>query len=60
VHIKCREHLRLSLFVEQYNTNGDEFLNQIIRVPGDETLVSFVIAETKEQSKKQIHIQQTS
>jgi hypothetical protein len=30
----------------------DEFLNHIIRVTGDETRVSFVNVETKEQSKK--------
>jgi hypothetical protein len=34
---------------------GDEFLNHIVRVTGDETWVSFVNAETKEQSKQWMH-----
>jgi hypothetical protein len=39
-------------FSEQYHKNGDEFLNHIIQITGDETCVSFVNAGTKEQSKK--------
>jgi hypothetical protein len=38
-------------FLEQYHKDGDGFLNHIIPVTGDETCVSFVNAETKEQSK---------
>jgi hypothetical protein len=36
-------------FFEQYHKDGDEFLNHVIRVTGDETWVSFVNVETKEQ-----------
>jgi hypothetical protein len=36
-------------FLEPYDKCGDEFLNHIVRVTGDETCVSFVDAETKEQ-----------
>jgi hypothetical protein len=39
-------------FLEQYHKNGDEFLNHIVRVTGDETWVSFVNVETKEHSKQ--------
>jgi hypothetical protein len=42
-------------FIELYHKYGDEFLNHIIRVTGDETLVSFVNVETKEQSKQWMH-----
>jgi hypothetical protein len=34
---------------------ADQFLNHIVRVRGDETWVSFVNAETKEQSKQWMH-----
>jgi hypothetical protein len=37
-------------FFEQCHKDGDEFLNPIVRVTGDETWVSFVNVETKEQS----------
>jgi hypothetical protein len=37
--------------LERYHKVGDEFLNHIIRVIGDETWVSLVNVETKEQSK---------
>jgi hypothetical protein len=36
--------------------DGDRFLNHIIQVTGDETWVSFVSVETKEQSKHWMHI----
>jgi hypothetical protein len=36
-------------FLEQYHID-EEFLNHIIQVIGDETWVSFVNVETKEQS----------
>jgi hypothetical protein len=39
-------------FLEQYHKDGHEFLNNIIRVTGDETWVSLVNAEPKEQSKQ--------
>jgi hypothetical protein len=38
-----------SRFLEQYHIDGDEFLSQV-QVTGDETWVSFVNVETKEQS----------
>jgi hypothetical protein len=34
-------------FVEQYHKDGYEFLRHIIRVTGNETLVSFVSVETR-------------
>jgi hypothetical protein len=37
--------------LERYHKDGDDFLNRIVRVTGDETWVSFVNVETKEQSK---------
>jgi hypothetical protein len=37
-------------FLERYHKDDDEFLNHIVRVTGDETWVSFVNVETKEQS----------
>jgi hypothetical protein len=37
---------------EQYHKDGDEFLNHTVWVTGDETQVSFVNAETKQQSKQ--------
>jgi hypothetical protein len=39
-------------FIERYHKDGDEFLNHILWVTGDETWVSFVNDETKEQSKQ--------
>jgi hypothetical protein len=36
------------LFLERCHKDGDEFLNHIVRVTGDETWVSFVNVETKE------------
>jgi hypothetical protein len=39
-------------FLERYHKDGDEFLNHIVRVIDDETWVSFLNAETKEQSKQ--------
>jgi hypothetical protein len=41
-------------FLEQYHKNGDEFPNHIVQVT-DETWVSFVNVETKEQSKQWLH-----
>jgi hypothetical protein len=39
-------------FLERYHKDGNEFLNHIVRVTGDETWVSFVNVKTKEQSKQ--------
>jgi hypothetical protein len=36
-------------FLERYNKDGDEFLNHIIQVTDDETWISFMNVETKEQ-----------
>jgi hypothetical protein len=43
------------LFLERYHKDGDEFLNHVVGVTGDETWVSFVNAETEEQSKQWMH-----
>jgi hypothetical protein len=37
-------------FLERCHKDGDEFLSHIVPVTGDETWVSFVNVETKEQS----------
>jgi hypothetical protein len=42
-------------FLERYYKGGEEFLNRIVRVTGDETWVSFGDVETKEQSKQWMH-----
>jgi hypothetical protein len=42
-------------FLEQYHKDGNEFLDHIVRITGDETWVSFVNAETQEQSQYCIH-----
>jgi hypothetical protein len=42
-------------YLERYHKDGDEFLSHIAQVTGDETWVSFVNAETKEQSKQWMH-----
>jgi hypothetical protein len=39
-------------FLERYHKDGDEFLDHVVRVTGDETWDLFVNAETKEQSKQ--------
>jgi hypothetical protein len=36
-------------FLEQYHKDGHEFLNYVIRITGNETWVSTVNVETKEQ-----------
>jgi hypothetical protein len=41
-------------FLRQYHKYSDEFLNHILRVTGDETWVSPVNVETKEQLKQWI------
>jgi hypothetical protein len=42
-------------FLEEYHKDGSEFLNHILQVTSDETWVSFVNVETKEQSKQWMH-----
>jgi hypothetical protein len=42
-------------FLERYHKDGDEFLSHIVQVTGDETWVSSVNVETKEQSKLWLH-----
>jgi hypothetical protein len=42
-------------FFERYHKDGDKFLDHIVGVTGDETWVSFVNVETKEQSKQSMH-----
>jgi hypothetical protein len=42
-------------FLERYHKDGFEFLSHIVRVTDDETWVSFVNVETKEQSKQRMH-----
>jgi hypothetical protein len=44
----------------QYHKDGDEFFNNIVWATGDETWVTFVNVETKEQSKQWMHVHQTS
>jgi hypothetical protein len=39
----------------RYHKDGDAFLSHIVQVTGDETFVSFVNVETKEQSKQWVH-----
>jgi hypothetical protein len=36
-------------FLQPYHKDGNEFFYNIVRVTGDETWVSFVNVETKEQ-----------
>jgi hypothetical protein len=45
-----------STFLQRHHKDGDEFLDHIARVTGDETWVSFVNFETKELSKQYMHI----
>jgi hypothetical protein len=42
-------------FLDRYHKDGDEFLNCIVRVTGDENWGSFVNVETKQQSKQWMH-----
>jgi spore coat polysaccharide biosynthesis protein SpsF (cytidylyltransferase family) len=41
--------------LERYHKYGDESLNYVVRVTGDETWVSFVNVETQEHSKQWMH-----
>jgi hypothetical protein len=40
---------------QRYHKDSDEFLSHVVRITGDETWVSFVNVETKEQSKQWMH-----
>jgi hypothetical protein len=42
-------------FLERYHKDGNESLNHILWVTGDEILVSLVSVETKEQPKQWMH-----
>jgi hypothetical protein len=42
-------------FLQLYHKNCYEIFSQIVRVTGDETCVSFVNVENKEQSKQWVH-----
>jgi hypothetical protein len=56
VGTKHRKWLRLLLrILERYHKDCDEFLIHIVRITGDETWVSFLNVETKEQSKQWTH-----
>jgi hypothetical protein len=39
-------------FLERYHKDGDEFLNHIVAISGDETWGSVMDTETEEQSKQ--------
>jgi hypothetical protein len=41
--------------LERHRKDGDEFLSHLVRVTSDETWVSFLNVETKEQSKQWLH-----
>jgi hypothetical protein len=55
VHTKCREWLRLWLRLAPYHRDGNAFLSHVVQVTDDETWVSFVNVEAKEQSKHWMH-----
>jgi hypothetical protein len=56
VCINRREWLGFSFdSLEQYHEDDNEFLSHIVRVTADETWVSFVNVETKDQSKQWMH-----
>jgi hypothetical protein len=52
---KTQRMVSASTFLEQYHKDGDEFLSHIVQVTGDETWVSFVDVETKEQLNQWMH-----
>jgi hypothetical protein len=43
------------VFLERYHKDGDNFLNHIVQLTGDETSVAFINVETKEQPKQLMH-----
>jgi hypothetical protein len=52
---ECTKNWECFSFKEQYLKDGDEFLDHIAWVTGNETWVSFVNVETREKSKKWKH-----
>jgi hypothetical protein len=54
-HKKQRMASAFADFLERSHKDGDVFINHSIRVTGDETWVSFMNVETKEQSKQSMH-----
>jgi hypothetical protein len=42
-------------FLERYHTDGEEFLNHIVRIKSDEVWVSFMNVAIKKQSKQWMH-----
>jgi hypothetical protein len=55
---RCAKKARNGLgfdFLEPYHKYGDEFLNHIVRITGDETQVAFVNVDIKERSKQWMH-----
>jgi hypothetical protein len=55
VHKTQRMALALTFFLERYHKDGNEFLSHSIQVTGDETCISFVNVEIKQQSKQWMH-----
>jgi hypothetical protein len=49
------QRMALADFLERYHKDDNEILSHIVRVTGDETWVSFVNVETKEQPKQWMH-----
>jgi hypothetical protein len=47
-------------FLERCHKDGDEFLNYVVQVKGDETCFLFVNDKTEEQPKQWIHIHKSS
>jgi hypothetical protein len=53
---RCAQNTASALaLLEQYHKNGNNFFNNTVRVTHNETLVSFVNVEIKEQPKKWMH-----
>jgi hypothetical protein len=52
---KMKRMASVLIFLEWYHTYGNEFLSHVVWVTGDETWVSFVNVETKEQTKQWMH-----
>jgi hypothetical protein len=52
----CSQMQRMALTLsEPYYKDGDKFIKHIVYVTADETWISFVNVETKEQSKQWMH-----
>jgi hypothetical protein len=54
--IKCKNGFGFDV-LERCHKDGNEFLNHIVQVTGDETWVSFANVETKQQSKQWMQTQ---